>query len=137
TEAGRMFVDTNTNVQTVISIANPNDENATVDLYFTDEAGTTANVVTVTVNAHAHFSRFVTDEPLKIPAGVIGALNYTSSLPVAASGFRGFTNEGGEFLLSNIPIADPLKVSNQPVVIPQFAEGSAWNTQVVLVNTTE
>jgi len=136
-EIGRMFVDTTESAQTVISIANPNDENASVDFFFTDEAGVTSNFATVTINAHAHFSRFVTDGPLNVPAGVIGALNFTSSLPVAAGGFRGFNNEGGEFLLSNIPIAEPLEVTSQPVVIPQFAEGSAWNTQVVLVNTTE
>ena len=136
-EIGRMFVDTIGAAQTVISIANPNDADTTVDFFFTDEAGTTSNFATTTLAAHAHFSRFVTDSPLLVPADVTGTLNFTSSLPVVASGFRGFTNEGGDFLLSNVPIAEPLKVSDQPVVIPQFAEGAAWNTQVVLVNTTE
>ena len=137
TEIGRMFVNTVGATQSVISIANPNGAEASVDLFFTDEAGTTANFATVKIAPGAHFSRFVTDDPLFVPGEVIGALNYTSSLPVAVSGFRTFSNEGGEFLISNLPIADPLNVTNQPAVIPQLSEGAGWNTKVVLVNTTE
>jgi len=136
-EIGRMFVDTTGAAKSVISIANPNDTEASVDFFFTDETGTTANFANTKIAPHAHFSRFVTDDPLLVPAGLIGALNFTSSLPVTSTGFRTFTNEGGEFLLSTTPVVDPLKTSNKPAVIPHFAEGAGWNTKIELVNTTE
>jgi len=136
-EIGRMFVDTIGAARSVISLSNPNDTEASVDFFFTDETGTTSNFANVKIAPRTHFSRFVTDDPLLVPGGVIGALNFTSSLPVASTGFRTFTNEGGEFLLSSTPVVDPLQAGNRPAVIPHFAEGAGWNTQIELVNTTE
>lgn len=136
-KVGRMFVEASTTVKSVLSIVNPNDEDATVDFFFTNETGETSNFVTTTISAHTHFSRFITDDPLLLPASSLGTLNFTSSLPVAAAAFRTLTNESSELLISATPIADPFDISSQPVVIPQFNEGAGWNTQIVLVNPTE
>src|SRR5262249_3968803 len=88
--------------------------------------------------AYNHFSRFVTDDPVNIATGVSGALTFTSSIPVAATAFRTMNNERGDFIISSTPIADPNKpLTDQPLIIPDFADGAGWNSGVVLVNTSE
>src|SRR5262249_27229895 len=81
----RLFVDVTSSGRSVLSIANPSDDDATVDFFYTDEAGATSQFSTVTVKAHEHFSRFVTDDPLHISAP--GTLNFSSSIPVASTAF--------------------------------------------------
>ena len=137
TMMGRMFVEVSQTVRSVLSIVNPNDVDASVEFYFTDLEGNSDNFVTVPIAAHAHFSRFVIDDPLFLDDPSVGTLSFTSTVPIAASAFRTFVNESSEFLISQTPIADPLKVNGQPVTIPEFADGAGWNSQVVLVNTTE
>ena len=138
-DVGRLFVDVSTSGRSVLSIANPNDSDATVDFVYTDDMGNSSKFATVTVAAHQHFSRFVTDDPLKIDAP--GTLNFVSSLPVAATAFFTITNESSELLLSNTPIVHPVHysadVGDRPVTIAQLADGAGWHTDVVLVNTTE
>jgi beta-propeller repeat-containing protein len=134
---GRMFVEVSSAVRSVISIVNPNDEDASVDFYFTDQLGESTKFVTVPIAAHGHFSRFVNDDPLLFDDPSIGTLNFTSTVPIAVSGFRTFVNENSEFLISSTPIADVLQVNTRPVTVPEWADGAGWNSEVVLVNTTE
>jgi hypothetical protein len=53
------------------------------------------------------------------------------------SGFRTFVNENQEFLISSTPVSDVFRVNDKPVTIPQWVDGAGWNSDVVLVNTTE
>src|SRR6185369_9399434 len=55
TTQGRLFVDVTTTGRSVLSIANPNDEDATVNFFYTDETGATSQYSTTTVTAHQHF----------------------------------------------------------------------------------
>ncbi len=139
TQIGRLFVDVSSTGQSVLSIANPNDQDATVDFFYTDSTGATTQFATATVTAHQHFSRFVTSDPLNIMAP--GTLNFTSSIPVAATAFFMNNNESGELLLSHTPIVDPIdhteQVGDKTLTIPQFAEGAGWKSDIVLVNTGE
>jgi hypothetical protein len=138
-ETGRLFVDVSSTGSSVLSIANPSDQDATVDFFYTDQAGTTSQFATTTVKAHGHFSRFIYDEPLRIFAP--GTLNFTSSIPVSTTSFFATSNEAGELLISNNPIVDAIAyaetVRNQPVTIPQLAEGAGWRNDVILVNPSE
>jgi len=138
-DVGRLFVDVSSGGRSVLSIANPNDSDVTVDFVYTDDKGNSSKFATVTVAAHQHFSKFVTDDPLKIDAP--GTLNFVSSLPVAATAFFTITNQSSELLLSSTPIVHPVHysadVGDRPVTIPQLADGAGWHTDVVLVNTTE
>jgi len=138
-EQGRLFVDVTTTGRSVLSIANPGDEDATVNFFYTDNTGATTQYMTTTVKAHEHFSRFITDDPLNIFAP--GTLNFTSSVPIVPMSFFTETNESSELLISNTPIADPLsytdQVGNKTITIPQLAEGGGWKNDVILVNTTE
>jgi hypothetical protein len=139
TQTGRLFVDVSATDRSVLSIANPNDLDATVDFFYTDQTGTTTQFATATVKAHEHFSKFVTDDPLNIFAP--GTLNFTSSLPVAATAFFTQTNESGELLIGHTPIVDPVpysvEVGNKTIAIPELLEGGGWRSDVILVNPSE
>jgi hypothetical protein len=123
----------------VLSIANPGDQDATVNFFYTDSTGATTQYMTTTVKAHEHFSRFITDDPLNVFAP--GTLNFTSSVPIVPMSFFTETNEASELLISNAPIVDPIdytaQVGNKVVTVPQLAEGGGWKNNIVLVNTTE
>src|SRR6185295_10533957 len=139
TKEGRLFVDVSDVGRSVMSIANPNDTDATVNFFYTDATGATTQFATTTVAAHQHFSRFVTDDPLSIFAP--GTLNYTSSIPVATTSFFTVSNESSELLISDTPIVEPVAysnaVGNKTVAIPEIADGGGWKSDIVLVNTSE
>src|SRR5262249_28781545 len=59
------------------------------------------------------------------------------SLPVAAIALRGFVNERSEFLMTTLPIAELVQASADKVVIPHFAEGGGWTTQIALLNPSD
>src|SRR6185295_2104441 len=48
---GRLFVDVTDRGRSVLSIANPNDSDATVNFFFTDSTGATTQFATTTVTA--------------------------------------------------------------------------------------
>src|SRR5262249_157901 len=132
TQLGRLFVEVDSATRSVVSIANPNDEDASVDLFFTNASGETSGFVTQTVAAHTHFSAFVSDPPFSLPVATAGTINFTSSIPVAAVAFRTVTNERSDFILSNTPIADLTQETDQPVTIPHFTDGDGWQTAIIL-----
>jgi hypothetical protein len=57
---------------------------------------------------------------------------------VAVAALRGRTNERGEFLMTTLPVGS---VGSAPagnsIVLPHFADGAGWSTQVVLTNPTD
>src|SRR5207244_10695824 len=105
-DVGRLFVDVSTSGRSVLSIANPNDSDVTGDFVYTDDKGNSSKFATVTVAAHQHFSRFVTDDPLKIDAP--GTLNFVSSLPLAATDFFTIPNDASELVLRSHPMLHPV-----------------------------
>src|SRR5262249_52664806 len=67
-----------------------------------------------------------------------GTFTFSSSVPVAVIALRGFTNQRSEFLMSTLPVADlSATVSNTTTVLPHFADGGGWRTQIILVNPTD
>jgi hypothetical protein len=60
-----------------------------------------------------------------------------SSAPVGAIALRGYTNERSEFLMTTLPVAPISSSSSSPIVLPHFAAGGGWRTQVLLVNPTD
>jgi hypothetical protein len=138
-DTGRLFVDISATGRSVLSIANPSDQDADITFFYTDENGATTKFVTTTVKAHEHFSRFVTDDPLNIAAP--GTLNFWSSIPVVATAFFTITNESNDLLLSRTPMVGEFihnaQVGNKTMTIPEIADGGGWNSDVILVNTSE
>ena len=51
---------------------------------------------------------------------------------------RGLTNERSEFLMSTLPVIDTTAPPrNGTGVVPHFADGGGWVTQILLVNPTD
>src|SRR5207245_3371898 len=62
-QSGALFVEVTDKIRSFIAIANPNDQDAAVDFYITDDAGASASPVSVTVPAGGQSSAFVADAP--------------------------------------------------------------------------
>src|SRR5262249_37631975 len=88
----------------------------------------------LTVGAKQQIAAFLNQSPFNVAAPVRGTFTFTSSLPISAVGFRGFTNELGEFLITTLPMASITSASVENLNFPQFVDGAGWSTQVILVN---
>ena len=134
---GRIFAEVDGPVNTGLAIANPNDETATINFYFTDTSGTRFADGRLELGAHQQTAKFLDQEPFNSGSSVLGTFTFTSSVPVAVVALRGFTNEASEFLMTTLPVAPLSSTSSDTVYFPHFADGSGWATQVVLVNPTD
>ena len=134
---GRIFAEVDGPVNTGLAIANPNDETATIDFYFTDTDGTSFSYGTVQLDAHQQTAKFLDQPPFNSGSPVRGTFTFESSVPIAVIALREFTNEAGEFLMTTLPVAPLSPASEETVYIPHFAAGGGWVTQVILVNPTD
>jgi hypothetical protein len=132
-----------------VAIVNPNSSNVNVTLTLKKSDGTTAGTTTLNVPSHQQVSEFVTQLFMSqpgVPSDVMGTLAITSSgssnLPVSVIGLR---FRGPNF--STLPITN-LSGNSGPlpaiatgvggpgaVLLPQFAAGGGWATELVLVNS--
>jgi len=127
----------NGSVNTGIAIANPNNQEASIQFYFTGSQGNTG-AGTTTIAANAQIANFLDQSPFSAAKPLVGTFTFTSSVPVAAVALRGLTNERGEFLITTLPVADiAATASTEPIAFPHFADGAGWSTQVVLVNPSD
>jgi len=133
--SGRIYAESSGLVRTGIAIANPNFTPATVSFYITGSIGN-FNGGTFVIPANGQVAAFLDQAPFNGPQQLSGTFTFSSAFKVAAVGLRGFTNERGEFLLTTLPVADlsaaPAAGSTQ--VIPHFADGGGWRTEIALVN---
>jgi hypothetical protein len=53
---------------------------------------------------------------------------------VALTGLRGFTNERSDFLSARLPVIE--MGSGAEAVLPRFADGAGWSSEIVLLNPT-
>lgn len=134
-----------------VAIVNPNASNANVALTLRKNDGTQLATTTVNVPSHQQTSKFLRElfsSPSSIPPDVTGMLAITSAgsstLPVSVIGLR---FRGGNF--STLPVtnlsgnAGPLPFFDSAnsiggagaVLLPQFATGGGWATELVLMNT--
>ncbi|HYR44941.1 MAG TPA: hypothetical protein VER98_18065, partial [Terriglobia bacterium] len=133
---GRIYAEIGDVVRTGIAIANPNDQSATVSFYFTGFDGTPFGSGNVVIAPNNQIAAFLDEAPF---AGTASAqsFTFTSSLPVGAVALRGHVNERSEFLMTTLPVAPISSSVTDPIVLPHFADGGGWRTQVLLVNPTD
>src|SRR5213593_1467342 len=107
--------------------------------------GTISSVKVITVGARQQVSRFISEffsDVSPLPIDFDGSLAITSTIPVAVVGLR---FRGPVF--STIPIASPTASTPVPqvapgvgggdaVILPQFATGEGWSSEIVISNTT-
>jgi hypothetical protein len=138
--SGRIYAEIGGVVDAGVAIANPNSSTATLNFFFTDGTGNRAGSGTTTIPPNQQIARFLHEPPFNVYRTTTfqGTFTFTSDEPVAAIALRGLTNERGEFLMSTLPVIDlDAPPNNGPAVIPHFADGGGWTTQVLLVNPTD
>ncbi|PYS08007.1 MAG: hypothetical protein DMG15_28445, partial [Acidobacteria bacterium] len=135
--AGRVYVEVNGVANTGIAFANPNNQDAVISFYFTDAAGMDFGQGSFTLSSNSHTAAFINQSPFNGSRSMLGTFTFTSSLPVAVIAVRGFTNEHGEFLITTLPVAPLGDNTASVLVLPHFADGAGWSTQVVLTNPSD
>lgn len=126
-----------------VAIANPGSTEAKISFTIRRDDGRVAGLATIFVPARWQTAKFVTELFANNPAPptvITGTLSFTSTVPVAVVGlrFRGET-------FSTVPVmnvSDPVPVpprsngvgGNNAVILPQFAVGGGWSTELVIVN---
>jgi hypothetical protein len=134
----RIYAEIAGSVNTGLAIANPNNQAASVSFYFTNSSGTDLASGTISVPANGHIAMFLNDPAFNAVTNFQGSFTLSSTVPIAVIALRGFTNERNEFLMSTLPVADlSASPANAPAVLPHFADGAGWRTQVILVNPTD
>jgi len=76
------------------------------------------------------------EEPFNGVSSIFGTFTFSSSRPVAVIALRGLTNERSEFLITTLPVSG-LSALSGSLIIPHFADGDGWTTQLELVNPTD
>src|SRR5262249_16470774 len=109
----------------------------TIGFYFTDASGKDFGSSSFTIPADGQIARFLTEAPFNSGSTLVGTVTFNASLPVAATALRGFTNERSEFLMTSLPVAALPSVSTTPPLLPHFADGGGWTTNVLLVNPAD
>ena len=135
-QSGRLFAESNGPVRTGIAIANPNDQDATVSFYFTDRDGNSLNAGTTVIGAHQQLASFLDEAPF-FSSVRARSFTFMSSLPVGATALRGYVNERADFLMTTLPVAGLSANRVASIVLPHFAAGGGWTTEILLVNPTE
>jgi hypothetical protein len=136
--SGRISAKVGGSVNTGLAIANPNSTAATVSFHFTDSLGNDFGNNSTVVTANGQISAFLHELPFNGGNNIDGTFSFSSNVPVSVIALRGYTNERGEFLMTTQPVTNTsAPTSTSPVMLPHFAEGGGWTTQVVLVNPTD
>ena len=135
-QEGRIFAEVDGPVNTGLAIANPNNETATIDFYFTATVGDFGNG-SFELGPNEQTAKFLNEPPFNSGSPVRGTFTFESSVPIAVTALRGFTNEADEFLITTLPVAPLSSASEGTVYFPHFAAGGGWVTQVILVNPTD
>ena len=132
-QQGRIYYETAGSVETGLAIANPNNQSATINYFFTNQSGDFGSG-TKTLDANTQISGFLDQAPYNGGPCVGCSFTFNSSIPVSAVALRGFNNERKEFLITTLPVADTTSTATDPVIFPDFADGGGMITQVILIN---
>jgi hypothetical protein len=135
--SGRAYAEVNGPINTGIAFANPNTFPVTISFFFTNQSGNSSATASFTLNAGAQVARFLNEAPFNSLIPFTGTFTFTASAPIGVISLRGLTNERGEFLITTQTVASITTTSTGPLVMPHFADGGGWKTQVLLVNPTD
>lgn len=132
-----------------VAIVNPNTSDITVTMTLRQSDGTQVATIDIPVKSHQQVSKFVTQlfpSTVPIPKDFTGTLTVTSSgaspLPFSAIGlrFRGsnFSTVPVTSLATpttGVPIFSTGIGGDGAVLLPQFATGGGWATEIVIGNS--
>jgi len=146
-----LFVDSNGRLSKNLAVAvvNPNSSNTNVTMTLRKSDGTSLATATVPVPARQQVSKYMTElfsSQSAVPAEVTGTLAITSTgtsgLPVSVIGLRWRGLNFSTLPVTNLtPASGPLPSiatgvgGAGAILLPQFAAGGGWATEIVLANT--
>ena len=135
--SGRTYAEVNGPINTGMAFANLNSFPVVISFNFTDQAGNDFGQNSFTLGANVQMAKFLNETPFSA-APFSGTFSFSASAPVALAALRTFVNQRGEFLVTSQPVTEiPDTISANASVMGHFADGSGWNTQVILVNTSD
>ena len=126
-------------VNTGLAFANPGPTAGTITYIIRDTLGNTIRSDSTPIGANSELVGFLNETPYLSGTGIQGTFSFTSTIPVAVIALRSFYNERtpSEFMLTTLPVVDLGATLNSGTqVIPHFAAGDGWTTQIILVNPT-
>jgi hypothetical protein len=135
--SGRVYAEISTSLNTGLAVANPSGAQAMIRFSFTDATGQDAGSGTVTLAPNSQLSAFLDQPPFNRSGPFQGTFSFTSSVAVGIIAIRGLTNERNDFLMSTIPVSPTNSAPSGTQVVPHFADGAGWTTQIVLLNPTD
>ncbi|MBZ5538877.1 MAG: fibronectin type III domain-containing protein, partial [Acidobacteriia bacterium] len=139
TTMSRLFVERATDPlprDTGVAIVNRNSTEAQVTLTLQSVDGSTMSG-SLTLPPNGHVARFISELFPGMPAQYQGVLTMTSSVPLAAMTLRQTFNQRSEAIYSTLPVADLTRPPEGPMYIPQVADGGGYQTQLILINTSD
>jgi len=140
TTSGRIYAEVGDPVNTGLAIVNPNNQIATVQFSYADTQGNTVATGTFSIPPNSQMSRFLSEQPFNIFGGTtfVGTLTYTSDVPLSTIAIRSLYNDRRDFLISTLPVVDlRAPITTGVSVIPHFAAGGEWSTQLLLINPSD
>ncbi len=128
-----------------VAIANPASSTAHINVALRDDSGGGVGTpLSFSVDAHMQTARFVTDmfsgQP-NVPRDFTGTILISSDIPVAVVGLR-FRGQNFSTLpatslsaLTTVPVISSGVGGPAAVILPQFATGGGWATEIVIANS--
>lgn len=127
-----------------VAIVNPGSSSTNVTMTLRREDGTLLATKTIQVASHHQESKFVTElfsGQSAVPSDLTGTLTITSTSPISVIGLR---FRGANF--STLPVTSLSTPGTMPAItteiggagallLPQFATGGGWATEIDIVNT--
>jgi hypothetical protein len=132
--SARSWAEIGSNVRTGVALANPNNETAVVSFYVLDQNGANAGSGTFNIPAKQQFAAFLNEAPFNVGPSFFGSFTFTSSVALAATALRGFTNQRGDFLITTLPFFETDSAPTANTTIAQVVDGGGWSTQIFLMN---
>jgi len=122
-------------VNTGLAVANPSNEESQISFFFRDTNGSVVWGGSFSLGPNLQMSAFLNQPPFSGPDLFQGTVAFMSTVPVSVNALRGFTNERNEFLMTTLPVV-PFGGGyfGGSMVLPLFADGGGWATQVILEN---
>jgi len=133
---GQIWVEADQVTTTGVAIVNTSSAPATLSFYFRSADGTSVILGSTTIQAGSQISRLLNESPFNGPSVFSGSLFFTSSARVSVVAVRGRLNGRSEYIMTAIPVLNLDAASASPTIIPEFAQGGGWQTEVVLLNPT-
>ncbi len=127
-----------------IAFTNPTSSEASIFLTLRDEQGSDIAAASLTLAGHHQTAQFVTQLFSGHPSllhDVTGTIDIVSNIPIAVVGlrFRGANFSTLPVTRLSIPAALPLISADiggpDAVILPQFAAGGGWASEIVIANT--